>query len=103
MILVGMIMVVPIALVSVVVIVGSVIRLAVPIVIVRFAFVGMVFAHVSFVQLFGLGLTLAVLVDATVIRTILVPALMQTMGRLNWWVPGRAKTAAPEPVSTDAR
>lgn len=67
------------------------------------AFVGMVFAHVSFVQLFGLGLTLAVLVDATVIRTILVPALMQTMGRLNWWVPGRTKTAAPEPVSTDAR
>lgn len=66
------------------------------------AFVGMVFAHVSFVQLFGLGLTLAVLVDATVIRTILVPALMQTMGRFNWWAPGRAKTPTPEPVPLEA-
>ncbi|WP_330181565.1 MMPL family transporter [Nocardia sp. NBC_01503] len=59
------------------------------------AFVGMVFAGVSFVQLFGLGLTLAVLVDATIIRTILVPALMQTMGRLNWWAPIR-RHATPE-------
>ncbi|MFE3254588.1 MMPL family transporter [Nocardia sp. NPDC059091] len=59
------------------------------------AFVGMVFSGVSFVQLFGLGLTLAVLVDATIIRTILVPALMQTMGRLNWWAPGRRH---PEPA-----
>lgn len=64
------------------------------------AFVGMTFAGVSFVQLFGLGLTLAVLVDATVIRTILVPALMRTMGRLNWWSPVRSHplaVPAPEP------
>ncbi|MTE12554.1 MMPL family transporter [Nocardia aurantiaca] len=58
------------------------------------AFVGMVSARVSFVQLFGLGLTLAVLVDATIIRLILVPALMQTMGRLNWWAPGRSRVRA---------
>lgn len=35
----------------------------------------------------GLGITLAVLVDATIIRTILVPAGMQIMGRWNWWFP----------------
>jgi RND superfamily putative drug exporter len=37
----------------------------------------------------GLGITLAVLVDATIIRTILVPAGMQVMGRWNWWFPGQ--------------
>ncbi|MDQ6659694.1 MAG: MMPL family transporter, partial [Chloroflexota bacterium] len=35
----------------------------------------------------GLGITVAVLVDATIIRTILVPAGMQVMGRWNWWFP----------------
>ncbi|HEY0561358.1 MAG TPA: MMPL family transporter [Frankiaceae bacterium] len=38
-------------------------------------------------KLFGLGLAVAVLLDALVIRTLLVPALMQLFGRWNWWVP----------------
>ncbi|GAB0105052.1 MMPL family transporter [Nocardia sp. JMUB6875] len=70
------------------------------------AFVGMVFAGVSFVQLFGLGLTLAVLVDATVIRTILVPALMRAMGGLNWWAPGvthRREISVNHLAATDNR
>ena len=37
----------------------------------------------------GLGMTVAVLVDATVIRTLLVPAAMRLLGRWNWWLPGR--------------
>ena len=38
-------------------------------------------------RMFGLGLTLAVLVDATLVRMVLVPAFMQVMGRWNWWAP----------------
>ncbi len=37
----------------------------------------------------GLGMTIAVLVDATIIRSLLVPAAMRLMGRWNWWLPGR--------------
>ncbi len=42
---------------------------------------------------FGLGLAVAVLVDATVVRMVLVPALVQLLGPANWWLPrwiGRA-------------
>ncbi|HEX6238518.1 MAG TPA: MMPL family transporter [Acidimicrobiales bacterium] len=44
-------------------------------------------ADVSFLKLFGLGLALAVLMDATVIRGLLVPAFMRLAGRANWWAP----------------
>jgi len=37
----------------------------------------------------GLGMTLAVLVDATIIRSLLVPATMRLLGKWNWWFPGR--------------
>ena len=36
---------------------------------------------------FGIGLGGAVLIDAFVIRTVLVPALMHFIGRANWWMP----------------
>ncbi len=39
------------------------------------------------VKEFGMGLAIAVLVDATVVRLLLVPATMQLMGRWNWWLP----------------
>jgi RND superfamily putative drug exporter len=38
-------------------------------------------------KLFGLGLTVAVLADATIVRLVLVPASMELMGRANWWLP----------------
>ena len=38
--------------------------------------------------MFAVGLTVAVLVDATVVRMILVPATMALMGDANWWLPG---------------
>ena len=37
----------------------------------------------------GLGMTIAVLVDATIIRSLLAPATMRLLGRWNWWLPGR--------------
>ncbi|BBZ80069.1 membrane protein [Mycolicibacterium anyangense] len=44
-------------------------------------------AQVSFLRMLGVGLTLAILADATLVRTLLVPAFMHLMGRLNWWAP----------------
>jgi RND superfamily putative drug exporter len=43
----------------------------------------------------GLGMTVAVVVDAAVIRTLLVPATMRLLGRWNWWLPGQ-----PLPLGT---
>ncbi len=44
-------------------------------------------SEVSFIKLFGVGLTLAVLLDAFVIRGTLVPAFMRLAGAANWWAP----------------
>ena len=51
------------------------------------SFAALIAAHVSFMRMFGLGLTLAVLVDATLVRMVLVPAFMHLLGRWNWWAP----------------
>jgi RND superfamily putative drug exporter len=51
-------------------------------------FVAFALGHVSFIKLFGLGLTLAVLMDAFLIRGTLVPAFMRLAGDWNWWAPG---------------
>jgi len=50
-------------------------------------FVGIATSDVAVVKLFGVGLTLAVLVDAFLIRATLVPAFMRLAGRSNWWAP----------------
>jgi len=39
------------------------------------------------VKLFGVGLAVAVLLDATLVRMLLVPATMALLGRRNWWIP----------------
>ena len=52
------------------------------------AFAALIAAQVSFMRIFGVGLTLAVLVDATLVRMALLPAFMRVMGRWNWWAPG---------------
>jgi RND superfamily putative drug exporter len=44
-------------------------------------------SEVSIMRMFGLGLTLAVLMDATLVRMLLVPAFMHLMGPRNWWAP----------------
>jgi RND superfamily putative drug exporter len=50
-------------------------------------FASLATGRVSFMQLFGTGLTLAVLADATLVRGVLVPAFMKLAGRANWWAP----------------
>jgi RND superfamily putative drug exporter len=52
------------------------------------------FARIVLVQMLGVGLAVAVLVDATIIRTMLGPALMRVAGRWNWW-PGSAGRLPP--------
>ena len=44
-------------------------------------------ANVSIIRMFGVGLTLAVLMDATLVRMMLVPAAMHALGDSNWWAP----------------
>ena len=67
-------------------------------------------ADVSVKQV-GLGLAVAVLIDATVVRLVLVPAVMELLGKANWWLPrplarilppARPAEDIPEPVSVGA-
>ena len=44
-------------------------------------------SEVSFIKMFGIGLGLAVLMDATIVRAFLVPAFMKLAGNANWWAP----------------
>ena len=39
------------------------------------------------IKVFGLGLAVAVLIDATIVRIVLVPATMELLGKANWWFP----------------
>lgn len=64
----------------------------------------MIFVFASFVpqpdpmvKMMALGLAVAVAMDATIVRLMLVPALMSLLGHANWWWPGRSRPAAPPP------
>jgi RND superfamily putative drug exporter len=48
-------------------------------------------ARIGSVEQVGVGLTVAVLIDATIVRCLLVPASMTLLGRWNWWAPGPLK------------
>ena len=50
-------------------------------------FIAMISSGVSFIKMFGMGLALAVIMDATLVRAALVPAFMKLMGSANWWAP----------------
>ncbi|MER7548236.1 MMPL family transporter [Spirillospora sp. NPDC127506] len=65
---------------------GKVITAAAAIMIVVFA--AFVLSPDRMLQQFGLGLAVAVLLDAVVIRCLIVPAVMQLLGRRAWWLPG---------------
>jgi RND superfamily putative drug exporter len=56
-------------------------------VLISVVFIAFATSSVSFIKLFGLGLALAVLLDAFVIRGTLVPAFMRLAGDANWWAP----------------
>ncbi|NVI88114.1 MMPL family transporter [Actinomadura sp. BRA 177] len=64
----------------------------------------MIFVFASFVpqpdptiKMMALGLAVAVAMDATIVRLVLVPALMSLLGHANWWWPGRSRPTAPPP------
>jgi uncharacterized membrane protein YdfJ with MMPL/SSD domain len=44
-------------------------------------------SEIAFIKQIGLGVALVVLIDATIIRALLVPSLMQLLGKWNWWAP----------------
>ena len=74
------------------------------------SFAAMIAAQVSFMRMFGLGLTLAILGDATLVRMLLVPAFMRVMGQFNWWAPKplarlheRFPISEPTPPSAPAK
>ena len=52
-------------------------------------------ADVSVKQI-GLGLAVAVLIDATLVRMVLVPAVMELLGKANWWLPGPLARVLPK-------
>jgi putative drug exporter of the RND superfamily len=76
-------------------------------------FFGFAAGRLSFLQQFGFGLGVAVLIDATIVRSILVPSVMSLLGDRNWYLPswlgwlpnvhveGPAPVAAPEPTLGD--
>ncbi|HWE80340.1 MAG TPA: MMPL family transporter, partial [Gaiellaceae bacterium] len=51
------------------------------------AFSGFIAGRIVGLQEFGLGLAVAIFVDATIVRCLLVPSLMAVLGRWNWWLP----------------
>jgi RND superfamily putative drug exporter len=73
-------------------------------------FLAVATSGVTFIKMFGLGMALAVVMDATVIRGLLVPAFMRLAGEANWWAPaplrrlharwGIHEGGAPEPVAS---
>jgi RND superfamily putative drug exporter len=60
-------------------------------------FFGLVTSGISFMKLFAVGLTLAVLMDAFVIRGVLVPAVMKLAGEAAWWAPRFMRRRPPPP------
>ena len=43
---------------------------------------------ITFIKLIGVGMIVAIIVDATIVRALLVPATMRLLGKANWWAPG---------------
>jgi RND superfamily putative drug exporter len=63
------------------------------VVVVTFSFVS---AQIVLIKALGLGIAIAVLLDATIVRALLVPATMRLLGAVNWWLPRWLRRALPE-------
>jgi RND superfamily putative drug exporter len=59
-------------------------------------FLAFLAAQDVFLKLFGIGLAAAILLDATLVRMVLVPAVMQLLGDRNWWIPAWLERRLPE-------
>jgi anti-anti-sigma factor len=66
------------------------------------AFAGFTAGRFVGLQMFGLGLSAAILLDATIVRTVLVPALMKLVGDWNWYLPPRVGRLFRVPASVPA-
>jgi putative drug exporter of the RND superfamily len=58
-------------------------------------FLSFVTSNEVFLKLFGIGLAAAVFLDATIVRMVLVPAVMQLLGKWNWWIPNWLERRLP--------
>jgi RND superfamily putative drug exporter len=56
------------------------------------ALTGLITGHFAGLQQLGIGLAVGVLIDATIIRGLLLPSAMVLLGKWNWWLPGQSKT-----------
>jgi len=76
-------------------------------------FIAFATSEITFIKLFGVGMALAVIMDATLIRGALVPAFMRLAGNANWWAPrplrrlyerfGLSETGGPLSAAGDSR
>jgi RND superfamily putative drug exporter len=75
-------------------------------------FIAFATSGITFIKMFGVGMALAVIMDATLIRAALVPAFMRLAGSANWWAPGPLRRlhdriglreTVDEPVVVDIR
>jgi putative drug exporter of the RND superfamily len=69
------------------------------------AFMGFVAGSIVGLQQFGFGLAVAILIDVTIIRALLVPSAMKLFGRWNWWLPptaARIFRVEPSPLAPSA-
>jgi RND superfamily putative drug exporter len=67
------------------------------------AFSGFMSGRILGLQQFGFGLAVAILVDITLVRMLLLPSAMALLGRWNWWLPGRvARVVRVRASSVDA-
>ena len=57
------------------------------------AFSGFIAGSIVGLQEFGFGLAVAIFLDATIVRAILVPATMKLLGQWNWYLPERVRRA----------
>jgi RND superfamily putative drug exporter len=70
------------------------------------AFMGFVAGSIVGLQQFGFGLAVAILLDVTVVRALLVPSAMELFGRWNWWLPSgvaRVLRVKPSPLAQRSR
>ena len=70
------------------------------------AFSGFIAGRIVGLQEFGIGLAVAIFLDATIVRSLLVPSLMAIFGRWNWWLPSplaRFVRVAPSPLEQSSR
>jgi putative drug exporter of the RND superfamily len=59
-------------------------------------FVSFVLGDALLGKMFGLGLAAAILIDATIVRMVMVPATMELLGDRNWWLPGWLNRLLPD-------